>query len=266
MTVGCIIFAYDGDVLYGPQAVLAAKLVIKHLGIPVSLVTDSQTLTNIKEPALFENIFIQEIETTNNTRVLDGNVVVWKNLNRSSAYDISPYDRTLVIDSDFLVLSDRLKTYLDSDRDFMICPNMKDLHPTRTGSKVVLHPASIPTVWATNIIFNKTAEVESIFKLVDYIRDNWKYYGALYKFNTKRFRNDYAFAIACHTIGDGAYTALPEPVWFNDKDILVRVDSKSFTFLTEDSMLFKSSGQDIHMMNKYDLLENLDKIAELAHD
>jgi hypothetical protein len=266
MTVGCIIFAYDGDVLYGPQAVLAAKLVIKHLGIPVSLVTDSRTLGDIKEPTLFEHVFIQEIGPTTNTRVLAGNVVVWKNANRSSAYDISPYDRTLVIDSDFLVLSDRLKTYLDSDRDFMICPNMKDLHPTRTGSRVVLNPASVPMLWATNIIFNKTAEVESIFKLVEHIKDNWEYYGALYKFNTKRFRNDYAFSVACHAIGNDVYTALPEPIWFNDKDMLVKIDTRSFTFLTEDGMLLKSSGQDIHMMNKYDLLENLDKIAELAHD
>ena len=41
MTCGCLIYAYDSNIDYGSQAVLSAQLVIKHLNVPVSLVTDS---------------------------------------------------------------------------------------------------------------------------------------------------------------------------------------------------------------------------------
>lgn len=47
MKKGCLIFAHDGSIDYGSQAVLAAKLAIKHLGVPVSLVTDADTLSLI---------------------------------------------------------------------------------------------------------------------------------------------------------------------------------------------------------------------------
>jgi hypothetical protein len=272
MTQGCLIFAYDGDILYGPQAVLAACLVRKHLNIPVSLVTDATTMSTLKGHQVFENIYIREVGDVTNTRIINDTKVIWKNTNRSSAYDITPYDRTLVIDSDFLVLSDRLTHYLNSNADFMICPNMQDLHPDRTGSQVLADPASVPMLWATNIVFNKTPEVAALFNLVEHIRENWIYYCGLYKFNSIRFRNDYAFTIACHTLGgfglDKFYVNLPEPVWFTDKDQLVKISGDTLTWAmnSNNTQFVRTQGQDIHMMNKHDLLNNIDQLMELAHD
>ena len=269
MTTGCLIFAYDSDIAYGPQAVLAAGLVVKHLDIPVSLVTDSNTLSDLKNQSIFENIFIEEVGEVTNTRMLDGVPLVWKNTNRSSAYDITPYDRTLVIDSDFLVFSNRLKSYLEADSDFMICSSMKNLHPNREDN-VMLDPASIPMLWATNIIFNKTPEVASIFQLVEHIREHWVYYSSLYKFDFVRFRNDYAFSIACHILsGYGLnkfHIDLPSPIFFTDKDKLVKISKNGLTFVSEDNMLYKSQGQDIHLMNKFDILENYEQLMELLND
>lgn len=270
MTTGCLIFAYDGDIAYGPQAVLAARLVTKHLGIPISLVTDSITLDNLASKEIFHQILVHEVGAVTNTRKLKDSTVVWKNTNRSSAYDISPYERTLLIDSDFLVLSNRLSTYLQADRDFMICPSMTDLHPTRTGSRVVLDPASIPMLWATNIIFNKTPEVEALFGMVAHIREHWQLYGALYKFDTRRFRNDYAFSIACHTLSglgvEKFHTDLPSPLLFNDKDTLLQVKGNTLSFLLDGDTLTKCQGQDVHFMNKYDLANNYEQLMELADD
>jgi hypothetical protein len=211
--------------------------------------------------SIFENVFVQEVGEVTNTRVLSGNTVIWKNTNRSSAYDVTPYDRTLVIDSDFLVFSNRLKHYLEADADFMICPSMHNLYSTQSDDSY-LDPASIPMLWATNIIFNKTPEVKSIFNMVAHIKENWMYYSALYKFNFKRFRNDYAFSIACHMLG---YRKLPAPVLFSDKDQLIQISSNGLTFWrSENNAFIKTQGQDVHLMNKLDLLDNYDSLMELA--
>lgn len=275
MKQGCIIFAYNGHIDYGSQAVLAAGLVIKHLNIPVSLITDQSTLGKIGNPSIFEHVIIQENKSANTRNLHNGPDVITKidfnNTNRSSVYKLTPYDRTLVIDSDFLVFSSRLTTYLDCDQDFLICSSMQDLYPNRPGSSVLLAPSSIPMLWATNMIFNKTKEVEILFNLIEHIRDNWIYYSALYKFNSARYRNDYAFSIACHIMGghglDKFYTELPAPILFTDKDKLVKIsECGSLTFLMSfnEGRLAKTHGQDIHMMNKYDILDNIDQLTDLS--
>lgn len=265
MTTGCVIFAFDGDIAYGPQAVLAARLVKKHLNIPVTLITDRTTLDAI-DVSVFDGLVVTSVDT-DNTRVLDGKVVSFKNTNRSSAFDLSPYDRTLIIDSDFLVQSDCLKPYLDCDRDFMICEGMNDLIK-RTPDALLLDPTSVPMLWATNIIFNKTPEVKALFDLVDHVRENWDYYGALYKFDVRRFRNDYAFSVACHTLGgfgiDKFYTALPSPLIFTDKDEILQIKDHTVSILVNGDTLVKATGQDIHYMNKFDLLDKLPQLTELA--
>ncbi len=267
MTTGCLIFAYDGDIAYGPQAMLAAKLVKKNLGIPVTLITDSDTLMNIDQ-TIFDSIKINSVES-NNTRVLGGQTISFKNINRSHAYDTTPYDRTLVIDSDFLVLSNNLKTYLDSNRPFMICEGMNDFLQ-RDKNNELLNPASVPMLWATNIIFSKSPEVKALFDLVDHIRENWEYYGSLYKFDVRRFRNDYAFSVACHILSgfgiEKFYNLIPAPVLFTDKDKLVQLKNKTFTFLMDETVLVRTKDQDIHYMNKYELLENLNILEELVND
>jgi hypothetical protein len=277
MTQGCLIFAYNGQIDYGSQAVLAAQLVKKYLGIPVCLVSDSKTVNALKvvPGSVFEYVITQDVKS-NNTRLLyngpdEKQSIDFKNINRNSAYDLTPWDRTLLIDSDFLVFSNRLKQYLDSDRDFMICPAMKDICVERTNGPVLLHSASIPTLWATNIIFNKTPEVKMLFDLVEHIKDNWEYYGALYKFDTRRFRNDFAFSVACHIMSgyglDKFYTDLPAPVWATDQDKLVKVgDDGNLVFLVPhlEGRVIRSKGQDIHLMNKFDMLDNIEQLTELA--
>jgi hypothetical protein len=266
MIRGCVIFAYDGDIAYGPQAVLAARLVKKHLQIPVSLITDQSTASRI-DLEVFESVIYSPLPETQNSRMLAGQRVAFKNTNRSSVYFLTPYERTLVIDSDFLVFSDRLKTYLDSNYDFMICESMHDLCPGRPGSKVQFDPSSLDMLWATNIIFNKTAEVETLFGLVDHIRDNWQWYSSLYKFNWERFRNDYAFTVASHMMGDNFHTALPSPILFNDQDQLIKISQNGLSWITgHQNQLVKTHGQDIHMMNKFDLMDNLDRLMELTDD
>ena len=135
-------------------------------------------------------------------------------------------------------------------------------------NEVVREPTAGGVVFRRN---DKTKEVEILFNLIEHIRDNWIYYSALYKFNSARYRNDYAFSIACHIMGghglDKFYTELPAPILFTDKDKLVKIsECGSLTFLMSfnEGRLAKTHGQDIHMMNKYDILDNIDELMELS--
>lgn len=281
MKNGCLLFAHNGDIDYGSQAVLAAALVKKYLNVPVSLVSDKETIKDINlkfTHTPFENII--EIEKTNEgnqRRLYDKNSKDYKlfnfiNGNRHSAYNLTPYDRTLVIDTDFLVFSDNLSKYWDYD-DFFINPGMlllQDEYIAPREHKV--GPYSIDMLWATNIVFSKNEETKILFDLVEYIKQEYYYYSNLYEFHSGQYRNDFAFSIACHIMsGHGVdlwHRELPIPLFFDDKCEILKVkDNGDIVFLIEKQdthILAKSCNQDVHIMNKSSLLDNLDQLLKLA--
>jgi hypothetical protein len=284
MNKGCLLFAHNGDIDYGSQAVLAARLAIKHLGIPVSIITDHGTLDSMKnrfEQLPFDQIIMVEKPKTANSRTLnngDNRInVQFINSNRSTAYDLTPYDRTLLIDTDFLIQSNTLEKYWNSPDIFLITPEMKDL--TYLGNQTndfYISQYSIQTLWATNIMFTKCDEVKILFDLVEHIKENYTYYANLYHFLHYQYRNDFAFSIACHIMSsygiDKWYGELSSPIFIRDSDSLHRVKNNQLTFLIKDYnkqdnwVLLSTQNQDIHFMNKIDLLKNFDSLMELTHD
>lgn len=275
MTQGCLLFAHNGAIDYGSQAVLAARLAIKHLGVPVSLVTDQATLDSISLPLPFDKIILTPKPNTTNWRYLSNGdtseSVEFINSNRASAYDLTPYDRTLLIDTDFLILSNTLNKYWNDASDFLITDRMIDLtYLGQAQTDYVISPYSINMLWATNIMFTKNHNTQLIFDMVEHVKDNYLYYSRLYDFSPIQYRNDFAFSIACHTLGN--YGILPSPIFIRDVDLLVKIDKTQLLFLLKDYnkqdnyLLLKTQGQDIHFMNKRNLLDNLDSLLELAND
>jgi hypothetical protein len=280
MTQGCLLFAHNGTLDYGSQAVLAAKLAIKHLKVPVSLVTDQSTLDSINSkfdgPLPFDQIILVDRPLATNFRKLKGidGLVEFNNGNRSSAWDLTPYDRTLVIDTDFLIFSDRLNQYWDSSYDFLITPGMLELQEELVSAKEhKLSDTTINLLWATNIMFTKCPETKLIFDLVNYIRQEYQYYANLYDFYGGQFRNDFAFSIACHILsghgGDPIYGELPVPLFFIDSDNILDVkENGQINFLIQtrrlEPLLVRTLDQDVHIMNKQSILDNLEKFMRLA--
>jgi len=282
MKNGCLLFAHNGNIDYGSQAILAAALVRKYLDVPVSLVSDKETINDINSK--FKNLpfdSIIEIEKPNNVnqrRLYDRESKDYKvfnfiNGNRHSAYDLTPYDRTLVIDTDFLVFSDSLSNYWNSD-DFFITPGMLSLQDDSIDPKEhKVGPYSIDMVWATNIIFSKNQETKIFFDLIEFIKQEYYYYSSLYEFHPGQYRNDFVFSIACHIMSghglDPWHKELPVPLFFDDRcEILKIKDSGDILFLIENQdkhILAKSSQQDVHIMNKSSLLDNLDQLLKLAN-
>ena len=211
MTKGILIFAHNNPQIdYGLMAIISAGLAKKNLKVPVSLVTDKWTIAWLKESNMYskaESIFDKIIEvdkpvTKNYRKLHDGfnsQTVPFENSNRFSVWDLSPYDKTLMIDSDYLIFSTVLNEYWDIEAPVMMSHSMNDITGERAGildNRV--SETGIHMFWATTVMFDKSLESQFFFKLVDFIKDNYRYYADLFRFNPKQFRNDIAFSIAKH--------------------------------------------------------------------
>jgi hypothetical protein len=277
MTTGAILFAQNNTTVdYIKLAVFAAGRIIDHLDIPVSIITDNkQWLINHYPDHLFDTIIEIPIETTPQQKYFnDGSLasqkLEWKNKSRSSVYDLTPYDRTLVLDSDYIISSNILKPALNNSHDFQIYKNSFDLASWRTTNEFKrINQYSIPFYWATTFIFNKTEIMQCFFDLIAYIKSNWLYFRNLYSIDHPVFRNDFAFSIAIHIMNgktNGEFAIeLPGIMSYSiDKDILVDIVDDKIHMLIEkqnhsgEYILSKTQGIDLHIMNKLSLSRFID--------
>jgi hypothetical protein len=286
MTRGALIFAHNSrKVDYALLALIAGGLAKKNLGIPVSLVTDPTTIEWTKQSDTFKkmaDVFDQIIitskpETSNTRKLYDGienQIVPFVNTNRSSAWELTPYDQTLMLDSDFLIFSDRLNEYWSVDEDVLIADAMNDICDVdRAGyHDKYVSDTGIHMFWATTVMFTKNEKSESFFKLVDFIKTNYQYYADLFRFDSRQYRNDIAFSVAKHII-NGFETdiapSLPSLLTTLDRDILSSVDDNGkLTFLVSpglNSNFVASAVKDIdlHIMNKQSIIRNAESLLRL---
>lgn len=286
MTKGILMFAHNGpEIDYGTMAIIAGGLAKKHLLLPVSLVTDKWTIEWLKETNMFsraEEVFDKIIEVekprTNNKRKLhdgfNGQVVPFVNSNRYSVYDLTPYDKTLLIDTDYLIFSNALNQYWDIDASVMMSSSMNDITGERAGvlDKRVSE-TGIHMFWATTVMFDKSPHSKFFFQLVDFIKDNYRYYADLFRFDSRQYRNDIAFSIAKHILNgfetELVYTLPPVRTVF-DKDVLQSVDvNGKLTFLIDQPnnsgtyWAASTKDLDVHIMNKQSILRHKDMLLEL---
>lgn len=277
MTTGALIFAQNTvGVDYVKLALFAAKRVKEHLGIPVSLATDSTDWLKFypEHTEVFDKIISIVGNTNQQKRFYDGTLVYkmaeWKNLTRNQAYDITPYDRTLVLDSDYIINSDTLVKALNNDYTFQIYRKSFDLALNRDNSCFQrINQYSIPFYWGTVFIFEKTASTRSLFDLIEYIKINWEYFRIIYKIDAPNFRNDFAFSIAIHimngnTEGDFAQELPGLMTYTLDRDIMVEMKDNKMVFLVEKAhypgeyTLVSTNATDVHVMNKQSLTRFID--------
>lgn len=276
MTKGAVIFAQNNSAIdYVKLAIFSAERIRRFLGIPVSLITDNiQYLENNYPDHGFDTVIEIPVDPLNYKKFYDGTLssvkTEWKNLSRNTVYDLTPYDKTLVIDSDYIINSNVLQLALDNDCDFQIYKESVDLAGWRDTTYFQrINPYSVPFYWATVFVFEKNPVIESFFDLITYIKNNWFYFRTLYSLDSSTFRNDIAFSIAIHimngkTNGEFA-TELPGKMFYVlDKDILIKLEDPYMHFLVEkekylgEYTLVKSTGLDMHIMNKQSLLRFID--------
>jgi hypothetical protein len=282
MNRGVLIIAHNSrNVDYAKTAVIAGGLAKKNLRVSVSLITDASTVDWMKTSgtyddaySIFEHIIITDRPRPGNYRILhDGDQadnVPFINSTRSSAYDLTPYDRTLLIDSDFLIMSSRFNSYWNTDTSVLIADSMNDIKGDRIGvlDKWVSE-TGVHLYWATTVMFSKNEESKLFFKLVEYIKENYNYYSDLYRFDNRQYRNDISFSIAMHILNgfEKNNISLPPIFTVQGKDVLELVGkNKDLKILINDNNSFYLSSvkdTDIHIINKQSLIRHYDALKEL---
>ena len=285
MKYGILIYAHNSrSVDYALMAVISGGLAKKYLKVPVSLVTDQSTVDWMTESGIiekattvFENLIIVDRPTTDNTRRLsDGEtstVVPFLNSNRSSAWDLTPYDRTLLIDGDYLIFSNKLGEYWDVDADVMIGESINDIcNNNRLGyHDIYVSDVGVKLYWATTVMFTKNNNSKIFFNTVNFIKENYDYYADIFRFDSRQFRNDIAFSVAKHLL-DGFEEVreqhLPPVLTMLDKDMLHDVINNKLILLASPRLdsnfcAISIEDTDVHVMNKQSIYRNKDKLLGL---
>lgn len=285
MTRGILIFAHNNrEVDYALMSVISGGLAKKHLSLPVSLVTDQTTVNWMKESnisnkaeQIFDQIILTEKPVTNNSRKLhdgaESKFVPFVNLNRNSAYDLTPYDQTLLIDSDYLIFSDTLNNYWEYSDRVLLGSSINDaIGIERLGYHDRYISETAPHLyWATTVMFTKNEYSRNFFTILSHVKENYQYFSDLYRFDSKRYRNDIVFSVVQHII-DGNETQaalhLPPVFTFIDKDILHSINDNKLLFLVnslngEHYHATAIKNQDVHVMNKASIVRNSQTLLEM---
>jgi hypothetical protein len=279
-TRGFLMFAHNNEEIdYLRLAILNAKLIQKNTGIKnITVVTDPHSLKHNEKTlgkkfikSAINNLIVVEKDK----KFKQKNIRLYKdtshaskylpfyNVNRCDAYDISPYDETILLDADYLILSDTLNHCWGHNNELMMNWKFQDIMYERKDPTLDrLYDMGITMYWATVVYFRKTEYVESFFNIVKHVRNNPQYYKDLYKWQGTLYRNDYSFSIAAHMMSgfvDKGIPQLPTTLYksFDTDDIHSAVDENTIIMYLEkprspgDFMLTKWQGIDLHIMNKW---------------
>ena len=286
---GFLLLAFNTKELdYIKMAACCALSIKSHLKYnQVTVVTDQNSINwlrtstsiDIVDKAFDKIHIVSQPKTTNIRTHYDSPWTKFKtsflNKNRTSAYEISPYEETILIDVDYLVMSNMLDLVWDNKEDILINKQALNLRNEKFHSKTIrLSPSGINMYWATLIYFKKSKIAELLFNLTLFIKDNYQFYKHLYNFPGQLYRNDYAFSIAIHILSGFVENEnikpfpIPAIKTMDQKDDIVEVDKDSILFLSNntnkmwENILVKLRNSDVHIMNKRSFIRHSDTLIK----
>ncbi|MEK9804723.1 MAG: hypothetical protein VW551_00320 [Euryarchaeota archaeon] len=269
MNSGVLVFAYNNEkVNYIEQAIYLASRISKYLNLPTSIVTD----TNSKfDESHFDKVIrtdpVKYTLKTYNNGTSKNHSLSFKNDKRVYAYDLSPYDNTLLMDTDYIIADSVLSNCFNSCYDFMIYKDAVDLAGHRDYSEFdKISETGIDFYWATCVYFTRTEKNKKFFSLLQHIQENYQHYRQVYQIQTPVYRNDHAFSIAIHIMNgfekNNFAKKMPGTMFYTtDRDIIYSIKDDEFKFLLEKEKVLHEytpatiSGNSVHVMNKFSLAE-----------
>lgn len=280
-TKGILIFAHNNEEIdYFKLAVINAYYIKENLDIhDITVVTNKFSYDyNVKNVGkeFIDNAVSNIVFTEKDKAFKNANRRLYKdtshtnktlpfyNVDRCDAYELSPYDETILIDADYLILSNALNNCWGHENELMMNWHYEDIMSDRNDPSLKrLSPFGIKMYWATVVYFKKSNYAEQFFNTVKHVRDNNNYYQDLYRWPGSLYRNDYSFSVAAHMLGgfvDKAIPQLPIPSLyktFDTDDIHSSPRKNEILFYLEkpkslgDFVLCKWREMDIHVMNKW---------------
>jgi hypothetical protein len=254
LTQGVLIFAFNNEATdYIAMAAWSAKNIRRHLELPVAVVTDAPEAAAQHE---FEHIIVTAPDTGGSRHFADyGTNVTWHNAGRVTAYELSPFDQTLVLDADYVVASDRLLNMLKIPQQFAAFKDSLDVANLTSLDTFGAH--RMPMWWATVMMFRRGNISQFIFDSMQMIRANWQHYRDLYGIHQSNYRNDYALSIALGLVA-GAEQSVHEcygsiiNVMPELKLTWVEQDHYEIEYINSEGQLKTMSwaGMDFHAMGK----------------
>jgi len=235
---GVLLFAFNTEQIdYVAIANRAAKIIYHSLQLPVTIISDQHIINDLKN-------------------IKPGKGTSWRNGDRYRAYELSPYDETLLIDSDYLMLDCNLLKLFEQDFDYRI---MTYNHSQTGNWPDQMGPISLQYKWATAILFRKTNKTKMLFDLVGRIQHNYEYYLNLYHIRYNSFRNDYAFTIADNILNgydQNTVRGIPWPMLTFTEVIKSMTYSNNLITVKEKDRAYVIPKQNIHIMDKEYLLSD----------
>ncbi len=276
MSKGVVLIARNNSSIdYIKQAAWAAKRVRQYMNLPTSLITDAPAYAEKHFVDVFDNIIkIPNEQNYTHKSYKDGiysrTNLEFKNTARCDVFELSPYDETLLMDTDVAISNSDLVNCFDEDNDVMLYKDAIELSNWRDLSEFErISPNTIDFYWATVVFFRKTKVAKTFFDCIRHIQNNWNHYRNLYMITNPVFRNDFAFSIAAHIMNGNKKGNFIKPLpgklfYVTDRDLLVDETEGTFRFLVEkedQSSYFpvKVSGVNVHIINKFSLNRYIDE-------
>lgn len=241
MTHGFLVLAQNSDVDYVKQA-YALALSIKATQPAINNIS---LVTNDLVPEEYISVFDKIIPIPFGDQAASSN---WKVENRWKLYHASPYDKTIALDADVLILEniERVWTFAEN-RNLFFSSNVRDYKgrviTDRTYRKT-FEENSLPDIYSGMYYFKKCDESLEFFKLVEFITYNWQrfFYEIAPKQTQKFFSMDVAFAIAAKILGiDDQLISSNSPFTFTHmKPALQGWDPTPESFLSQSIVNFNS--------------------------
>ena len=289
---GVCFFVYNNNQLdYVDLLMLAARYVKEYLKLPVCMITDNGTYNWMLESQSESDIdtYIDYIKITNdefkdNLRTHKDSpwsefTAQFQNSNKHKIWEYSPFEQTLLMDTDYIVKNDFLLQSFNNPGVSMYNNAVSTRNDPPHRNEVLLYPSGIKMWWSTVVYFDRSEFSKMFFDLWDHVADNYEFYQFLYNFPGGLFRTDYCVSIAVHILNGmeesttiDNFDNMPMHYISQDDDIIDINNKQDWICLGCDqkenwkNILIKHSNLDLHVMNKRALLRMKPKIVEMFND
>lgn len=190
MTRGVVLFAENSNVDYVQQAEILARSIKTNGDISITLVT-----SDIVDSENFDTI-INVPDSEEN----------WKIYNRINAYDVSPYDETIVMDVDMFCPVD-LNDYFDllNDEDLWFTTKVYTYRNTPIHNSFYRRSVignGLPNTYVGMYYFKKSLKASKFFDTLKEVHNNWQeYYCTFAPYKTQTWASiDISASIALHIL------------------------------------------------------------------
>lgn len=294
-TRGICFFAYNNDQLdYIKLAHIAAGYVKKNMkNNNTCLITDAGSYAWLQQsidPELhdmcFDEVVVHDPKHEQNARRHYDSPwtefsAQFSNSNKHEIFELSPYDKTILLDTDFIVQNNFYDYIFETEVPFAIHKTASYLeHQPPYLNEQTLNEAGVHHWWSTVVYFDKSQyEAKVFFDTWAHVKEHWDYYHLLYQFPQGLFRTDFCVSIAAHLLNgynnDGYvhdFMNLPMKNMDQKDDIIEIKGTNDWILLSHNrkeqwkNILVRNEDTNIHAMNKRAVLRHADRILELLKE